>query len=60
MVGMWVGERRNLEPIPDLLSPWPDVTFGIFATRLTIAVNYKMALCDSFTGIKAFSRFLTG
>lgn len=32
---------------------WLNVTFGIFTGELTTAVNYKMASCDSFTGIEA-------
>lgn len=59
-VETWAGEGENPWP-PDLLFLWPGVTFGIFIARLAIAVHYyKMALPDSFTGIKALSRFLTG
>lgn len=39
---------------------WFNVASGILRHPLTIAVKYKMALCDSFTGIKAHSRLLSG
>lgn len=57
--GTWERGWGTLDP-PNLLFLWLVVTLGIFMAELTIAVKYKIALCDSFAGIKARSRFLTG
>lgn len=51
MFGMWAGEKEPLTR--NLLLLWPDAAFGICMAQLTIALTYKMAPCDSFTGIKA-------
>lgn len=58
---MWAREGGTLDPPPQN-SPflWLNVASSILRHPLTIAVKYKMALCDSFTGIKAHSRLLTG
>lgn len=60
----WVRKGGTLDPplLPKNNSPflWSNVASSILRHPLTIAVKYKMALCDSFTGIKAHSRLLTG
>lgn len=63
--GGWGGERPfsrlHSHHSPNLLLAWPAVTFGMFyGPGPTIAVKYKMALCDSFAAIRGRSRFLTG
>lgn len=58
--GGW-GEALHSHHSPNLLLAWPAVTFGMFyGPGPTIAVKYKMALCDSFAAIRGRSRFLTG
>lgn len=52
MLHVWAGEQGTLDP-PNPPILWTDMTFGIFVAQWTIAVNYKMAQCDSFTGIRA-------
>lgn len=54
MFGTWAGKKGPLTP--NLLFLWPEVAFGICMAQLTIALTYKMAPRDSFTGIKAHSQ----
>lgn len=62
--GVWGGERPFSSPPPTTPEPsaclaWRDI-WHVLRPGPTIAVKYKMALCDSFAAIRGRSRFLTG